>query len=169
MILVLLPFFRIGMEPNPVEANSATGIFGFIQALKFALGIFVSYLAIIGFVYYLGMPYWLPPYTILVLILWIWSLKKSKLQIYKMFIWSPIFLAILVTLFSVFVSYFDLFHDMNYLGEDIFSGVLFCIFPTSIAFGYIFIGMIAWIDDFLRGRGIIVNEDIVLNIDDVRN
>lgn len=161
-LLVLFPFFRIGVAPNSIESSSLSN---FVKVL----GILGSVLMIISIVYFTGIPYWLPPYVVLILVLWIWSQKKNKSQIYKMFIWSPFFLAALMTLFYILVAYFDLFHDMNYLGKDIVSGIMFCTFPAPIAVGYLFIGMTAWIYDFFRHRGMIVDDEIAPNTEGMRN
>ncbi len=62
-------------------------------------------------------------------------------------------------LFYVAVSYFKLFPNLFYLGDDILSTSLACMFPTPIAFGYFFLGLTAWIYNYLQRRGIIVDEE----------
>jgi len=167
-IVILLPFFLFGLGPQIAtsDSNPPDNASEIAQVLSF---VFVP-LALISFFYFYGAPYWLPPYTVLVIFLWVWSLKRNKAQIYRMFIWSPIYLAVLTTIFYVLVSYLDLFSEMNYLGKDILPSILICIFPATIAFGYLFIGLTAWIYDFLRRRGIIVNEEeSILNLEDMKS
>ena len=161
---VLFPFFQMGVAPNSVESSSLGNFMNI-------LGILGSVLMIMSIVYFMGVPYWLPPYMVLILFLWIWSQNKNRSQIYKRFMWSPFYLAVLMTLFYFVVTYFDLFRDMNYLGKDIASGIMLCTFPAPIVVGFLFIGMTAWIYDFFRHRGMIVDheEEISPNTEGIKN
>jgi len=168
-IVLLFPFLYLGLRTSPFESNAPLHAPGFTQILTSLFAFLAGIITIISFVYFFGAPYWLIPYTILVICLWVWSLKKNKSQIHKMFNWSPIYLAILTTVFYAVISYFKLFNGLNYLGDDISGTTFYCIFPASIVFGYLFIGMTAWIYDFLRRRGVIMDEEIILNLESVRN
>ena len=169
ILILLLPFIYFNSGSNHINSNPSVKIPGFVQAFQFALGLLLGTLAIVSVIYTLGAPYWLMPYTILVISLWVWSLKKTKSQISKVFIWFPVFLAILITVLYALVVYFGLFSNINYLGEDVPDSTLICIFPASISFGYLLIGITAWIYDSLQRRGIIADEEIILNIEDMRS
>jgi len=166
-LIVLLPIFYFNIGSDYINSSTSVDTPAFVQAFQFVLGLLLGTLAIVSIIYILGAPYWLVPYTILVIFLWVWSLKKNKSQMYKMFIWSPIFLAALTTGFYLLVS--NLFPSMNYLGDDIPASSAICIFPSSIVLGYLFIGMTAWIYDSLRRRGMIIDEENILNLNDTIN
>jgi hypothetical protein len=154
--LVLLPFFRLGVAANSLESNALSSYFGFVLVPLFILSI----------VYIFGLLYWLIPYTVLATLLWLWSRKNDISDIHKIFMWSPVFLAILISIFYALVSYFDLFSDINFLGrQDVISSIAICIFPVTIAFGYFFIGITASIYYYLRKKGIIVDEEVSLNLE----
>jgi amino acid transporter len=106
-----------------------------------------------GFMYLFGATYWLIPYTILVIALWVWSQKKTKTQISKGFMWSPFLFAILMVVFSVLASL------VTGLTELYPLEINFCIFPLSIVLGYVFISAIVWIHDFLKSRNVIVDDE----------
>src|SRR5215207_4390832 len=122
---------------------------------QLAIGSFTAIVAFMRLVYLLGAIYWLLPYSILVIILWIWSKKKTRTQIYRVLIWTPVLLAILIFAFSIIMS------SLNWLPEFYFLEMRTCTFPLSLFFGYVFIGLIAWIYDFLKSRNIIVDEETI--------
>jgi len=169
ILIVLAPFFYFDIGSNYVNSKAPINLPVFIQVFQFMFGLLLETLIIVCIVYFLGAPYWLLPYTILVVFLWSWSLKKEKLQIYKVFIWAPFFLALLITALYALIVYYGLFSKINYLGDDIPSSIMICIFPASIAFGYLFIGITAWIYDSLRRRGIIADEENFLNLNEKTN
>jgi hypothetical protein len=90
--------------------------------------------------------------------LWAWSKNKSKLQIEKFFMWSPLCLAILASSLSALFSLWELSSEVYFLSKDFPPAIFICLVPAVIAFGYFFIGITAWIYDFLRKRGVIQDE-----------
>lgn len=169
VLIVLFPFFSFNIGSNYVNSEAPIDLPVFIQVFQFVFGLLLGTLMIVCIIYFLGAPYWLLPYTILAVFIWAWSLKKEKSQIYKVFMWAPIFLALLITVLYALIVYFGLFSKINYLGDDIPSSIMICIFPASIAIGYLFIGVVAWIYDSLLRRGIIVDEENILNINEATN
>ena len=159
MLVVLYPVFLLGMDPNLLEARPLKDFSDTFQAVIVVLGFFLGALTIVAVIYFMGVPYWFVPYMVVVVLLWVVSRKKTKSQIYKMFIWSPLYLAILMTAFYVIVSYINFLPELFYLGDDILSTSLNCMFPAPIVLGYLFIGATAWIYDFLRRRNVIVDEE----------
>ena len=160
MKLTSMKFYKLSLLiPYLVFLFMLPFVFIKSDVMNSPFGLLLIPIVMISIVYMLGAPYWLPPYTLLVIILWIWSRKKNKSQIFKIFIWSPFYLGILTALFCVVVSYFKLFPNLFYLSNDILSTSLACMFPTPIAFGYFFIGLTAWIYNYMQRRGIIVDEE----------
>jgi len=139
-----------------------------VQAIIYVVGIFAGFLMVLTIAYGISAIYWLVPYTIVAIFLFVWSLKKNKSQIYKMFMWSPVFLAALITIQIALIAYLNLLPDFNPI-EMILPISLACAFPASIALGYFFIGLTAWIYDFLRRRGRVMDEEIVLNLENKRS
>ncbi len=163
IVAILMLFFAYqGLRPDGMfgQTSANENLSDFSKAVLSVIGVFAIYMVITGMIYSFGVLYWFLPYTILVVFLWVWSLKKNKSQIYRMFMCSPLILAVLINIYYIVVVIF--FPSMNILGDDFVSTSLLCLFPTPILFGYLFIGMTAFIYDFFRRRGVIVDEDIIL-------
>jgi hypothetical protein len=88
-------------------------------------------------VYAVGIILWGIPYTLLALGLLIWSRKKSASVIYKVFLFSPVLLSLLMAVEAALVSFSPqqstLINLQNFLS---YAAVL--VVP-SLAFGYVFI------------------------------
>jgi len=90
--------------------------------------------------YVIGIVLWGIPYTILALGLLLWSIKKPVPTIFKVFIFSPFLLSILMVLEIVLISYWPL--QAQSLGDstDFLSSLLVVVIPTFI-YGYCFVGV----------------------------
>ena len=90
--------------------------------------------------YVIGIVLWGIPYTILALGLLLWSIKKPVPTIFKVFIFSPFLLSILMVLEIVLISYWPL--QAQSLGDstDFLSSLLVAVIPTFI-FGYGLVGV----------------------------
>jgi hypothetical protein len=128
-----------------------------VQAILIAVGFFAGYLEVFTIFYGISAFYWLPPYTIMAMFLYIWSLNKKKTQVYKVFMWSPVFLGILITIYLAFIANFSFIPSL-FESEDLLPFGYFCALPASIALGYFFIGLVAFIHDFLHKRGTVIDE-----------
>lgn len=117
------------------------------------MGFFATMIEFVSVIYLLGAVYWFIPYTILVLVFLVWSRKKNKTQMYRVLIWTPFFLAILITGFTAL-------WPGSFPNAAI--SVITCAFPLSLFFGYVFIGAAALIYHFLKSRNIIVDEEIII-------
>jgi hypothetical protein len=115
-------------------------------------------IALITIIYTIGAFYWLIPYTFLAIFLWAWSMKKEKLQIYKTFMTAPLILIGLIIVYSAIMSLFNFFPGFFSLKSSL--GSLVCVVPFSIFFGYVFIGLTAWIYHYLQQWGIIIDPGI---------
>ncbi|MCC6500563.1 MAG: hypothetical protein IT313_09890 [Anaerolineales bacterium] len=112
-----------------------------------------SALLTISFIYAFGILVWGIPYSILALGLWIWSAKKDANTMKKVFIFSPLMLAILVAIEALFI-----------LGRDHgvpsdFGEAVLALGGLSILFGYGTIGMVAGLYKLLRMGNFIEQED----------
>lgn len=113
-------------------------------------------------IYLFGAMYWLIPYTVLVIFLWIWSRKKSINQIYKLLILSPFILAVLIPTYSIILSFLKL-NKFSQFYSDTFVGSIICGIPLSLLFGYVFISITSWIYGSLKSRNIIMDEEIAIS------
>ena len=123
------------------------------------MGFFATMVELVSVVYLLGAIYWFIPYTILILAFLVWSRKKTKTEMFRVLIWTPFFLAILITGFSAFMSLLNFWPGFS-PKADLSVGI--CAFPLSLFFGYVFIGATAWIYDFLKSRNIVVDEEAII-------
>jgi len=90
--------------------------------------------------YVIGIVLWGVPYTILALGLLLWSIKKPVSIIFKVFIFSPFLLSILMVIEIVLISYWPL--QTQSLGDatDVLSSLLVVVIPTFI-YGYGLVGV----------------------------
>lgn len=123
--------------------------------------------------------FWAPLYTWMTVVLWLWSIGKSEAEIYRVYALSPFILAsamgIPVTLFSMpeggimivwgilHTLHFDnlaryLFPDFN--GEYMvgLAGLIVVMGGISVLIGYLFVGLMVWIDRVLQKRKLLVME-----------
>ena len=130
--------------------NSASDFSGF----HLITGIISTIIALTSIIYLLGGIYWLVPYTILVVFLWIWSKKKTFDQIKKLLMLSPLLLAILISVFSTVMSLFS--ESLQIYSSESLEGVIILAFLFSLFFGYVFICAAIWLFGFLKSRQVIV-------------
>ena len=90
--------------------------------------------------YVIGIVLWGVPYTILALGLLLWSIKKPVSIIFKVFIFSPFLLSILMVIEIMLISYWPL--QTQSLGDatDVLSSLLVVVIPTFI-YGYGLVGV----------------------------
>lgn len=104
-------------------------------------------LGFISIIYLIGAIYWLIPYSVLIVFLWRWSKGKNAVQIDKRFIWSPVFLVLLMIVFDAIMSLLNFLPEF-YSRDDVFS-MMITVTPITLFVGYVFIGLSAWIYVFL--------------------
>jgi hypothetical protein len=131
-LFLLIPYLGWGISlallallsliPDPAANNSYIGIIG----------------GIIGF-YALGIFLWGIPYTILAVGLVVWSLRKPLNAIYKVFLFSPLFLCALMAIEAALVSFPVQETAPGTALIDFFSFSLF-LAGCALVFGYIFVG-----------------------------
>ena len=104
-------------------------------------------------VYAIGILLWGIPYTLLVLGLLIWSIRKSASSMYKVFLLSPVLLAVLMTievsLVSIPINEFSAPIDGGFLAYAA-VGVI-----PALAFGYFFVGVGAIVYQLVRRMGLL--------------
>lgn len=116
--------------------------------------------------YLAGAIYWLIPYSLLAVILWMWSIKKDKNQISAMFMLAPPFLAILIIIYSLGLSFIS--ENMKGAFFDLFSieitaMMIACAVPSSILLGYVFIFFTNWIYNHAKRWGYILDEELQIS------
>lgn len=104
----------------------------------------VSGMITILFMYVFGIVVWGIPYTILALGLWIWSYKKSASTMAKMFAFSPLMMAVLVS-----IGMYIILGTVDGVSND-FGASILALGAFSLAYGYGTIGMVAGIYKLLR-------------------
>ncbi len=113
---------------GPTASNSS-GLLGTIMAFWGITGVF-----------------WIVPYTLFAIILFIWSRNKSKEIIRIWFVRSPFILAMASPIFYLLLFPFQaLIPDHNLNGAGTFGAFtvigLVCSLPFSLLFGFIFVGI----------------------------
>ena len=107
--------------------------------------------------YTIGIVLWGIPYTILALGLLLWSINKPTPNIYKVFIFSPFLLSILMAVEIALISFWP--PQAPSLGGlmDFLSSILVAVIPTLI-FGYGFVGVGSFLYKTIRHFNLIRNE-----------
>ena len=98
----------------------------------------------VSFVYTFGILVWGIPYTILALGLWIWSKAKPVRTMIKVFMISPLMMAVVVAISISFIL-----STQDGVSPDIGEAVL-ALGAFSIAYGYGIIGIVAGVYKLLR-------------------
>ena len=90
--------------------------------------------------YVIGIVLWGIPYTILALGLLLWSIKKPVPAIFKVFIFSPFLLSILMVIEIVLITYWPLQAQSFGDSANFLSSLLVVVIPTFI-YGYGLVGV----------------------------
>ena len=161
---VLIPIADAGSVALQTDPNSSMSTWESITNTFSGLAGLIS-----GF-YLMGAVFWLIPYTVLTIILWLWSRNKTEKQIIKRFMWSPVYLSALILAYSLIITFFILRTD-DAMSQAIGSMPLIlilpmnvCALPLTLVVGYIFISIVAWIHGILRRMGMIMDEELNLPI-----
>jgi len=99
--------------------------------------------------YAIGIVLWGIPYTILAVGLLLWSINKSAPTIYKLFIFSPFMLSILMAVEIALVSFWPPQAPSLEGGMEFLSSLLVVVIP-SLIFGYGLVGVCAIIYKGIR-------------------
>jgi hypothetical protein len=113
----------------------------------------LSGMIMISFIYAFGILIWGIPYTILAIGLWIWSNKKPARTMMKVFAFSPLMLAVFITVAMYFLIGVEDGISSDFGESALALGVL------SILFGYATIGIVAGIYKLLQTGNVIKQED----------
>ena len=134
-----------------------------LSDIESALYLIVFLLWSLAGAYIFTADYWLIPYTILAVILGLWSIKKNKKQIIARFMWSPIYLTALAFLYSLIPAIrFEKIFPVPFEGNSSLHVTLslnFCAIPVMMVVGYMFISILLWIYSGLLSQGVIVDDD----------
>jgi hypothetical protein len=107
----------------------------------------------ISFMYVFGIVIWGIPYTILALGLWIWSNKKPARPIVRVFVFSPLMMAVLVA-----ITMYFLLGTEDSVSSDVGASIL-ALGGFSILYGYGIIGIVAGFYKLLRMGNVIKPEN----------
>lgn len=131
--LLLIPYFAWGITLLFVSLVSASA--GNSQTPNAFFDVIMG----VASIYTIGIVIWGIPYTILALGLLLWSINKPATTIYKVFVFSPFLLSILMIVEIALISFWP--PQAPSLEElmDFLSYILIATIPTII-FGYGFIG-----------------------------
>jgi hypothetical protein len=113
-----------------------------------------DFIGFLSALYTIGIILWFLPYTFLVIILLIWSVRKPPERIARAFVFSPLMMAVLIT------GETALFYTLQSDGlsiDAIFS--MLSLVALSIVFGYFNMGIVAGIYVLLRKWNFIQLED----------
>lgn len=132
--LLLIPYFAWGLALlfaylAPVSAEN----------LYTANAVFDALAGVASF-YAIGIVLWGIPYTILAVGLLLWSINKSAPTIYKLFIFSPFLLSILMAVEIALVSFWPPQAPSLEGGMEFLSSLLVVVIP-SLIFGYSLVGV----------------------------
>lgn len=114
--------------------------------------------------YAIGIFIWGIPYTLLAIGLGLWSRSKPTQKILKTFAWSPVLLAVLISLEMIVfsVNWNDLGTALSQNSTDFGLGVL-GMGALAIVFGYLSIGIVVGIYKVLTSLNLIKNEEQMPN------
>ena len=109
--------------------------------------------------YTIGIFLWCIPYTILAVGLLLWSIKKSPSTIYKMFVFSPFLLSILMIFEIALVSFWPP-QTTSFEGiVEFLSSILVVVIP-SLIFGYGLVGVSAILYKAIKHLSLIRTEGV---------
>jgi hypothetical protein len=133
-LLLLIPYLAWGITLLLVSLISAAAGNSYTSN-----AVFEALVGVASF-YTIGIVVWGIPYTILAVGLLLWSINKPAHNIFKVFVFSPFLLSILMGLEIALISFWppqapSLEGLMNFL-----SYILVAVIPTLI-FGYVFVGV----------------------------
>lgn len=120
----------------------------------------ISAFLYIPMLYALGIFIWGIPYTLLAVGLGLWSRNKPIQKIIRIFAWSPVMLAILISLemFAFSINWNNLGAGFSQNSID-FGASILGIGALAIVFGYLSIGVAAGIYKVLTSLNLIKNEN----------
>lgn len=120
----------------------------------------ISVLLYIPMLYALGIFIWGIPYTLLAVGLGLWSRGKPTQKILRTFAWSPVMLAVLISLemIAFSINWNDLGADFSQNSTD-FGASILSMGALAIVFGYLSIGVVAGIYKVLTLLNLIKNEN----------
>jgi len=124
----------------------------------------INALLYIPMLYAFGIFIWGIPYTLLAVGLGLWSRNKPTQKIIRIFAWSPVMLAILISLemFAFSINWKDLRAGFSQNSTD-FGASILGMGALAIVFGYLSIGVVAGIYKVLTLLNLIKNENEMAN------
>jgi len=131
---LLIPYFAWGIALLFVSLVSVSA------GNSYTPNAFLDALAGVASFYTIGIVLWGIPYTILVVGLLLWSIKKPAPTIYKVFVFSPFLLFILTVVEIALISFWPPQAPSLEGLMDFLSYILVAVIPTLI-FGYGFVAV----------------------------
>ena len=132
--LLLIPYFAWGITLLFVY------LFSISAQNAYAPNKFLNAFTGVAAFFTIGIVLWGIPYTILVIVLLLWSINKPTSIIYKVFVFSPFLLSILTVVEIALISFWP---SQTLSLEDltgVLPRILVAVIPTLI-FGYGFVGV----------------------------
>jgi len=147
-----------------------------------SLDVFLGVLAFFG----ISGIIWGPLYTWMVIVMLIWGRGRSTEDVRRLYLLSPVLLACSTGIFAISLSLpnslFVLLdgllrmNNMEFIASALFknlesqmvSGVVFSWFfmaTVCVVFGYVFVGVVVWVEKVLDKRGLFKDESNALSID----
>ena len=105
--------------------------------------------------YVIGIILWFFPYALLAVGMWFWSKNKSTTTLYKLAMFAPVLLSVLMLIEAMLVSLpVDNVAEFTQelLGQSLFLG------GFSLVFGYLCVGIALGVYRALQAKGLIVEE-----------
>jgi hypothetical protein len=155
---LLIPYLLWGLSAIIVA------VVGSSTNTPFGTNPIINALLYIPMLYALGIFIWGIPYTILAVGLGLWSRGKPTQKILRTFAWSPVMLAILISLemIAFSINWNDLGASFSQNSTD-FGASILGMGALAIAFGYLSIGVVAGVYKLLTLLNLIKNEEQMPN------
>ena len=153
-VLCLIYLLYLGISTSlPMQLTETTLL---SESLVAVFGTISPFLLVLIF-YTFGALFWFIPYTVLAIGLLLWSIHKPTDKIYKVSLFSPLLLAMLMVTEAVI---FFIPGSESTIGDVVFN-ILFgsLLFGgSSLAFGYLFVGTALGLYKLLQYKNIIKDE-----------
>jgi hypothetical protein len=153
-VSLIIPYLLWGLSAIIVAVVSSS------KNSPFDTSSIINMLLYIPMLYAFGIFIWGIPYTLLAVGLGLWSRGKPTQKIIRAFAWSPVMLAILISLkmFAFSINWNDLGAGFSQNSID-FGASILGIGGLAIVFGYLSIGVVAGIYKVLTLLNLIKNEN----------
>jgi len=113
-----------------------------------------SVLLVPAMFYTIGVIFWFIPYTLLAILMWMWSKNKSVTSLRKLGLRAPIIFSILVIIeYSII-----LFSETGTTGWGEIAGFFALLIVCCLFFGYVSVGTALAVFKFLQSKNLVAEE-----------